>query len=135
VPLTLRIDTDKRRVYATATGALTVHDFFAAQSALAADPNFDPTFTQLADFTEAESVDISSDEMVGLAQRTVFTRSARRASVIRAPVLIGLARMFELLAGIPGDTMAIFSHRRVAEDWLDGLYDDPIAAPRAADGA
>jgi hypothetical protein len=131
LPLTLRIDTAKRRVYAAGTGVLTVGDLFAAQTRLAADPSFDPNFSQLADFTETDRVEISTGEVVAFAQRTVFSRSARRATVLHAPELIGLARMFGLIAGLSGDAMAIFSHREVAEDWLDGLYDDPV--PREGD--
>jgi hypothetical protein len=122
MPLSFRIDTTKCRVYLTGTGMITARDFFATQGALTSDPTFAPTHSMLADLTSAE-VEISSPEMVVLAQRTVFDRSARRAVVVRLPVLVGLTRTFELLAGVTTGEMEIFAHSQTAERWLDGGYD------------
>src|SRR5262249_10186765 len=115
-----RIDPARRRVYVLGTGPITAGQLFETQRQLIQDPSFEATFSQLFDLTGAETVDVSSAQMSALAQRTAFTRGARRAIVVNRQLLFGLARMFSLIADAKGGDLEIFSDVVAAEQWLDG---------------
>jgi hypothetical protein len=126
------IDGPQRRVYVQGFGTITATELFDTQRQLIEDPAFESTFSQLFDLTQAVTVEISSTQMSALADRTAFTRGARRAIVVSRPLLFGLTRMFGLIADAKGGDLEIFSDVIVAERWLDGGLESPSPRPDEA---
>lgn len=94
MPASYKIDKDKRLVLMNAWGVLTFADAVAHRDKLLADPDFDPSFSQISDFTAVTKVAISAHELRQLAGLAVFAPQARRAFVAPADEKFGLGRMF-----------------------------------------
>ena len=60
------------------------------QNKLFEDPDFDPTFSQLIDFTHVAKLDATAADFHKLAEKSKFKHNARRA------ILVGNDRTFEL---------------------------------------
>jgi hypothetical protein len=90
------IDKQRRLILTTAEGALTFDDIKGHQDLLLADPDFDASFDQLIDATNALRFGISADEARILAERRIVTPESRRAFVATEPHIFGLARMMEI---------------------------------------
>lgn len=129
MPVTYIIDKVKRRLYAAATGELLGTELLGLQPHLAADPDFEPSFSQLFDLTGVRTAEIDALHIRSMAETTVFDRGARRALVVGKPVLFGLARMFQILAEGRGGEIEIFTDRAEAEAWLDRGFDGPAPGP------
>lgn len=114
------IDADARMIFTVAIDVLTYADAIGHMDRLQADPAFDPTFSQIADFRDVTRVDISGFDVRTLAKRTLFHREARRVMVIRKAIAFGLARMFMALREIRGESnLKIVREMRDAADWVD----------------
>jgi hypothetical protein len=97
------IDIDRRVVFTVAIDLFAVTDAVRHMTRLQADPDFSPSFNQIADFRAVTEVRLSGLDVLDLSRQTVFTRDARRALVIDKPLAFGLARMFATLRGLSGE--------------------------------
>lgn len=100
---------------------------------LSADPDFDPTFSQLIDFTGFTTMILTHDEVYDLSSRHVFAADSKRAFVTGTMEQFGLARMFQSYRAAKGETgIRVFSNMEEAVAWL-GLKepDTPRAQPSA----
>jgi hypothetical protein len=94
-------------------------DGLAYQQQLLGDPEFDPTFSQLFDFTHVTQFDIGMDDVRTLAQKTIFSNQSRRAFVVKGDLAYGLARMFEILRESFGEQgIAVFRELDDALEWV-----------------
>jgi hypothetical protein len=100
VPWDHIINPARRVIYMRMWGAVKLADFHAAQSALKADLQFDPSFSGILDLLDGVSLDVSASDIAQLANRTIFQPSARRAIVGNNDPTFGLARMFEIQRGL-----------------------------------
>lgn len=101
----------------TISGEHTFAEAVAHQRELSEDRSFDPTFAQICDYSYATLAKISSEDMVKMAQRSIFSADARRALVIPDLSDYGLGRMYEQLRALEGQTgVRAF---RTLEDALD----------------
>jgi DNA-binding NarL/FixJ family response regulator len=89
-----RIDAERRLVMSTATGVFTLVDGLAHQEKLVNDPDFDPSFSQLIDFTHVTKLETGTEDVRRLAQRSVFASDARRAILVDDDVIFGSAQKF-----------------------------------------
>ncbi len=89
-----RIDKERRLVMTTATGVLTFADGLAHQDRLMTDPDFDPSFSQLMDLTHVTKIELGSEDVRRLAEKSVFAPDARRAILVNCDVVFGLAQKF-----------------------------------------
>ena len=80
----------------------------------------DPNFAEIVDLTEVTRMNLSADEMRVLAQKSPFSPSARRAIVVPDNDLVfGLARMYEILRELQGETgIRIFHTLDEALSWV-----------------
>jgi hypothetical protein len=93
---------------------------------LSADPEFDPTFSQLIDFAGITKVTLSHDEIYDLSSRHVFASDARRAFVTTTMEQFGLARMFQSYRAAKGETgIRVFTVMEEALVWLELKTGDP----------
>lgn len=104
----------------TGTGFVTFEECKQHQDRLLDDPEFDSTFNQLLDFSNASSVQLNESNIRFLVVRHVFTRPSRRAIVSTDPQLIDLMRTgAELRKQFFGDeNVQFFPNREAALRWL-----------------
>ena len=70
---------------------------------LAKDPDFDPDFSQIADFTQITRVELTAREIHELAQVGIFSPHSRRGFIMRSAHIYGLGRMYEILREMEGE--------------------------------
>jgi hypothetical protein len=86
---------------------------------LSKDPDFDPSLSQISDFTHVTRIELSGDEIRRLAQRTIFSAHSRRAFITPNETMFGIGRMFEILRALEGDKgIRIFRTLEAALDWV-----------------
>ena len=118
MPFFIRIEKERRLVMSTAHGVFTLADALEHQKQLQSDPDFDPSFSQLADFTQITKIDLAADEVRLLAHRSIFSPEARRAFVVKGDLAFGLARLFEILRETMGEQgIGVFRNLDDALEW------------------
>jgi len=119
MPLFNKIDKERRLVISTACDVLTMADALAHQKQILSDPDFDPSFSQLADFTHVTRFDLGMDDIRMLAQKSIFSPASRRAFVVKGDLAYGLARMFEILRETMGEQgIGVFRNLDDALEWV-----------------
>jgi hypothetical protein len=119
VPLLYKIDKERKFVLTTGSGCLTKEEVFTFQDQMKNDPDFDPTFSQLADFSQLTGSAVCIGDLQSFAQRDAFSIHSRRAIVVKGDLAFGFAKIFELyrrLAGASG--IRVFRTLDEASDWL-----------------
>jgi hypothetical protein len=104
MPAFYKIDKENRLVMTTGSGILTMADAIAHQEKLQRDPDFDPSYSQLLDFSHVSKIEINSEHIRRIAQDSVFSPTSRRAFLVNNDTAYGLARMFAILRESAGDT-------------------------------
>jgi hypothetical protein len=119
MPATYEIDKKRRLVITTGLDQMTLADGLAHQERLMKDPDFDPTFSQLMDFTGVDFSGIKANDIRKLAERNIFSSQSRRAIVAPSNLVYGFGRMFEMLRETAGENgIRIFRDLDGAVDWL-----------------
>lgn len=119
MPVGYKIDKEHKLVMSTAYGAVTREDIFFHQQRLAADPDFSPNFSQLADFTRMAKLEFNAADIVSFATKTIFAPEARRAIIAPDDEAFGLARMFEILRDTRGESgVRVFRTMEEGFDWI-----------------
>jgi hypothetical protein len=119
VPAFYKIDKERRLVMTTASGVVGLADGLAHQNKLRNDPDFDPRFSQLMDFTHATRVDLTGEDVRNLAEATIFSPASRRAILAPNDSVYGLARMFEILREMAGERgIRVFRNLDEALEWV-----------------
>lgn len=119
MPAFYKIDKERRLVMSSASGVFTLADAVSHMERLAKDPDFDASFSQIADFTQVTRVELSSDEIRRLAQRGIFSADSRRAFIAPNEVTFGIGRMFETLRSFEGERgIRIVRSLEEALDWV-----------------
>jgi hypothetical protein len=119
MPALYKIDKERRLVMTTGAGILTMAESLAHQNKLANDSDFDPSFSQLMDFTQVTQIELSTNDIRRLAQRSIFSPQSRRAFIVPSATAYGLARMFEILREAAGEHgIGVFRSLEEALDWI-----------------
>jgi hypothetical protein len=82
MPVILKIDPLRRLVYSTFYGRITDDEMLNHRSAIASDPNFNPDFSEIVDFSAVSDIDISEGTLTALAG----TQSLYKPSVLHIVV-------------------------------------------------
>jgi hypothetical protein len=111
---------DRRLIITRAWGHITLDDVRALRQALAARPEFDPTWAHVVDAREDVQFDIPSDEIHRLAETSVFSPWARRAMVATNPATFGRFRMYGALFEdqVDASTVGVFTTLEDAIEWV-----------------
>jgi hypothetical protein len=72
MPAFYKIAKDRRLVLSTASGVFTLADVLAHQDQILADPDFNPSYSQLLDLTHVTKMDLSAEDICKLAERDIF---------------------------------------------------------------
>ena len=119
MPAFYKIDKERRLDLSSASGVFTLADALSHMENLSKDPDFDPSFSQIADFTQVSRIELSSDEIQRLAQRGIFSAHSRRAFITPNEVTFGIGRMFETLRSFEGEKgIGIFRTLEEALEWV-----------------
>ncbi len=119
MPAFYKIDKQRNLVLSTGSGFVTKEEVFTHQDQILKDPDFDPSFSELANFAELTETDIGIGDLRGIAQSDVFSIHSRRAIIVKGDVAFGFAKIFEVyrqLAGAGG--IRVFRTLDEAWDWL-----------------
>jgi hypothetical protein len=119
MPAFYKIDKEHKLVMSTASGAFTMADVLAHQEKLLNDPDFDPGFSHLMDFTQITKLELEANEVRTVAQRSIFSPDSRRAILANTDHVFGVGRMFEMLResfGAKG--IRVFRNLDDALDWV-----------------
>lgn len=104
----------------------TIEDLIGHQERLLKDPDFDPTFSQVVDFTRLTKVEVTATDVRLVAKRNIFSSHSRRAMVVKNDLQYGLARMFEIHRELAGE-VGIQAFRNLEE--VLGRVFSPDAVP------
>jgi hypothetical protein len=119
MPAVYKIDKERKLVLSTGSGFVTKEEVFSHQDQILKDPDFDPSFSELADFAQLTDTDIGIGDLRTIAQRDVFSIHSRRAFIVNGDVAFGFAKIFEVyrqLAGAGG--IRVFRTLDEAWDWI-----------------
>ncbi len=119
MPFDIVIDAEHRIVYSRAWGEFTEADVLAHRQHLKADPQFDSTFRQLADFSGVTRLAISATSIRALTSSDPWDSGSRRAYVASTDVVFGMTRMYATLLGESKSNIAVFRRAEEARRWLD----------------
>ncbi|MGA2344931.1 MAG: STAS/SEC14 domain-containing protein [Candidatus Sulfotelmatobacter sp.] len=111
------VDAQKRLVNVRIAHRVTAADFERLARDLRSHPEFKDDFSEVADFTEMDDIDLQAEEMLKLADRIdPFSGQARRAFVVRTKSQRYLARMHRTLH--PAN-IQIFESIEEAQRWIN----------------
>jgi hypothetical protein len=119
MPAFYKIDKEHRVVLSTASGVFDLAAALAHQDQLLADPDFDPSYSQLLDYSHVTEVRIDTNDVRKLAERSVFWPCSRRAMYVTSDIEYGFARMFEMLRENAGEKgIRVFRNLDEALTWI-----------------
>jgi hypothetical protein len=119
MPSFFKIDKERRFVLSSGNGILNREEALAHQVRLLSDPDFDPSYSQLVDFTQITQFDLSAEDIRQMAQRKVFSPDSRRAILVPNEHAYGLGQMFESLRDAAGERgIRVFRKLEEALDWV-----------------
>jgi hypothetical protein len=114
-----KIDIERRLVLSFGTGVLTKEDILGHMDRLSKDPDFDPEFSQVSDFTQLTGLDIEPEDVRQIAHRNLFSPRSRRAFVVKDDLQYGFARMFQIHRELNGEEgIRVFRIFDEALDWI-----------------
>ncbi|NJN51385.1 MAG: hypothetical protein HC809_05985 [Gammaproteobacteria bacterium] len=118
MPIDFAIEPERRRVVSRCFGVLAARDMSEHQDAIAADPTFEPEFSQLFDLTEVERIDVDRAATIALARRSPFSPDARTAVVATSALAVGLSRVFGAMVHGGRRDLQVFDNVAAALQWL-----------------
>jgi|SRR5271155_3924768 len=93
------IDVNERLVVSTISGELNEEGFVNATSLISSQPGFDPSYSEIIDFSGVTAGTLSTSALVQIAQReSIFSRKSVHVIVAPKPHIFGLARMAQVYA-------------------------------------
>ena len=127
MPVWYVIHKEQRLVLTVGRGHVTIDEIAAHRDRLLRDPNFNPEFNQLNDYTAATSTDLTGAKISWFAAHPVFSPMSRRVVVVGRAAHFGLARQFASYHDNRAN-VEVFDDWNAALKWL-GLRD--ISCPTA----
>ncbi|MGC1413871.1 MAG: hypothetical protein WA817_01200 [Candidatus Acidiferrum sp.] len=119
MPVFYKIDRERRLVMSSGTGTFNKEDALSHQNRLLADPDFDPNYSQLLDFTHVAKIDLTAADVKLLAVRNIFSPESRRAILVPNDLAFGFGRMYEILREAAGERgIRIFRSLEEALEWV-----------------
>ena len=77
MPAFYKIDKERKLVFSSGSGVLTREDILGHQDRLLQDPDFDPSFSQLSDFTHITKIDLTPEDVRLAAKKNIFSPQSR----------------------------------------------------------
>lgn len=118
MPASYRIDRERRLVTSIVDGVLTFEDVVDHNKRLSSDPEFDPTFNHLVDFTRLTKSEIRDDQVKYLAASPIFKPPSRQACAVTKKLEFGVLRMYQ--SYLAREQFGVFYELSNAISWLNG---------------
>jgi hypothetical protein len=114
------VDVQSSTVFVTVTGTLTVDDIAEYARKLRNDPQFDPSFSELADLTELKSGNVTYADFNEISMTIdPYSPASKRAFVaIPGTTPYGLGRMYQAIGSNAGRDIQLFGSLGEAKRWL-----------------
>ncbi len=123
MPISYRIDKQRRLVLTTATGVLTDEELLDHKRALIVDPEFEPGMRELSDVRTIERLSVTPAgvrKMVALDQDHADRLGDYRLAIVAlADASFGTARMYQMLTEANVQNIGVFRQMEEAEKWLE----------------
>lgn len=98
MPVVLKIDPHRRVVYSAFYGAITDAELGGHRSAIASDPDFNPEFNDIVDFTDVTRADISEATLAAMAASlSLFGKSVLHIVVAPTDPVLGIVNRYKEL--------------------------------------
>ena len=124
MPIHFTIYKQHRLVISKGEGYVTADAVKDHQERLLGDPDFDPTFNQLIDVSNAADLFLNIDEMKVVSRRRIVADGSKRAYLARSIHLAAIGRLMEIYHEAHHDVeVHVFKDRREALQWL-GIRED-----------
>ncbi len=125
--LHVTIDASQKVVLVTFTGEVNDADLIKIASVSRAHPSFDPSFSEIVDFSAVTGGKVSTFAVHTLAQRTsVYHRSSKHIVVAPQAHVFGLTRMYQAYARETRPNLEVVRTLAEAQErlGLDNIIDD-----------
>ena len=123
-------------VISRGNGVFTQADFLDHMARMSTDPQFHPDLNHIVDCRAITKMDLSHDQIKGLAGRSIFSTRSRRAFVVASELQYGLTRMFAAYREIKaGQEVMVFDNPSPALAWLGLPPDLSLDPPTQTAGA
>ena len=124
MPLTHQVLKEQRLVLIVGSDVVGADEIVANRQALLNDPDFDPSFDALVDFTRVPEASLSLDAIRTLSRQPLFSKASRIAAVpaVSGPeTLFAIAQKYETYREVSamGDRLRVFRTLEQARNWLD----------------
>jgi hypothetical protein len=119
MPAFYKIDRPRKLVLSTGYGVLMPDELEKHMQRLAQDPDFDPNFSQLADFTHVTQLEVTEADVRRFAQQDIFSPDSRRAFIVRDDATFELAKTFAMVREVAGERgIRVFRTLDEGLDWI-----------------
>ena len=119
MPLKYEIDKQRGIVFTCASGGFTDTDALADQMRLKADPDFDPEYRQLLDFSDVNTFELTPAGVRSLASGDPWGEGARRAFVAPNDLAFGMLRMHQCYVEDRHQEIIVVRTMSEAINWLE----------------
>jgi hypothetical protein len=121
MPVVLKIDPQRKVVHSAFYGRITDADLLGQRKRIASDPDFNPHFSDIVDFSDVTDPAITESAIIALAANpTLFSSSAVHIVVAPAAVMFQLGSKFKDLAKTSRPNFYVVRTRSEAYDLLPG---------------
>lgn len=119
MPVVLKIDRRRQVVYSAFYGKTTDEEVAAHRDAIAADPDFNPAFSEIVDFTGVTEAAMSEASLAAMAKNpSLFTSSAVHIIVAPADLLFNLAARYKAFTRLSRPNLFVVRTRSEAYQLL-----------------
>ncbi|HKW74680.1 MAG TPA: hypothetical protein VJN64_04075 [Terriglobales bacterium] len=119
MPVVLKIDRRRNVVYSAFYGKTTDQEVAAHRDAIAADPDFDPAFSEIVDFTGVTEVALSEASLAAMARNpSLFSDSSVHIIVAPADLMFNLAAKYKAFARLSRPNLFVVRTRAEAYQLL-----------------
>ena len=99
MPVVLKIDTRRKIVYSAFYGKLTDAELMDHREAIAADPDFNPKYSEIVDFSAVTEANISNATLTAMASApSLYDENVMHIVVTPSPALVQMVSKFRDLA-------------------------------------
>jgi hypothetical protein len=119
MPVVLKIDRRRKVVYSAFYGRTTDEEVAAHRDAIAADPDFNPAFSEIVDFTGVTEAALSETSLAAMAKNpSLFKDSAVHIIVAPADLMFNLAAKYKAFTRLSRPNLFVVRTRSEAYQLL-----------------
>jgi hypothetical protein len=99
MPVVLKIDPRRKVVYSAFYGRITDAELIDHRAAIAGDPDFNPKYSEIVDFSAVTEADISNATLAAMASApSLYSNDVMHIVVAPSPALVQMVSKFKDLA-------------------------------------